>query len=205
MSKTKSPKWRIKFEHLMACNCDWGCPCSFNSAPTTGQCESALGWRIVEGRYGNVDLAGLKWILAVSWPGAIHEGRGRGVVFVDARAKGEKREALEGIATGRAGGPIGVLMSTLTEVDVREATIGWRFSGKSSRFSAGDAVEVVFESMTNPATGAPFDATVLLPQGMLNREERYYSAKVQSVDADGVTFEHPGKNAFTSENTWKGP
>ena len=67
-------------EHLVACNCDWGCPCAFEARPTTGHCEGAVAHRIVAGKYGDVTLDGLKWVLLVRWPGAIHEGSGRGIV-----------------------------------------------------------------------------------------------------------------------------
>ena len=72
-------KWRIKLEHLAACNCNWGCPCSFDALPTYGKCEAGAATRIIEGRYGDVSLAGLKWAMAATWPAAIHEGKGRAV------------------------------------------------------------------------------------------------------------------------------
>src|SRR5213078_4795099 len=101
------PQWKLKVEQLMACNCNWGCPCSFNAPPTYGKCETALAYRIAKGSYGGVTLDGLKFILVAAWPKAIHLGHGRGVLFLDARATGPKREALEAIATAKAGGPNG--------------------------------------------------------------------------------------------------
>src|SRR5437667_4938916 len=46
------PKWKLKVEQLMACNCNWGCPCSFDAPPTYGKCETALAYRIAKGSYG---------------------------------------------------------------------------------------------------------------------------------------------------------
>ena len=57
------PKWNLKIEQLMACNCNWGCPCSFESPPTYGTCESALAYRVVTGKYADVILDGLVWVL----------------------------------------------------------------------------------------------------------------------------------------------
>jgi len=34
------PKWKLQVEQLMACNCNWGCPCSFDAPPTYGRCET---------------------------------------------------------------------------------------------------------------------------------------------------------------------
>src|SRR5437762_6982322 len=109
------PKWKLKVEQLMACNCNWGCPCSFDAPPTYGKCETALAYRIAKGSYGGVALDGLKFILVAAWPKAIHLGHGRGVLFLDAQATGPKREALEAIATAKAGGPMNIYMSMMTE------------------------------------------------------------------------------------------
>src|SRR6266513_5889229 len=80
------PKWKLKVEQLMACNCNWGCPCSFDAPPTYGKCETALAYRIATGSYRGVALDGLKFILVAAWPKAIHLGHGRGGLFL--RAKG---------------------------------------------------------------------------------------------------------------------
>jgi len=34
--------WKLKGKVLVACNCDWGCPCNFNARPTTGKCEGII-------------------------------------------------------------------------------------------------------------------------------------------------------------------
>src|SRR6266705_1817479 len=88
---------------------------------------------IVTGTYGSLTLDGLKWVLVVRWPGAIHERNGRGVVFLDVNARASKREALEAIATGRAGGPIGIFMSTGNAgLEVRDAKIDFKLHGQKS-------------------------------------------------------------------------
>src|SRR2546426_12654688 len=111
-SAMAEPKWKLKVEQLMACNCNWGCPCSFDAPPTYGRCETALAYRIAKGSYGGVALDGLRFILVAAWPKAIHLGHGRGVLFLDAQATGPKREA---IATAEAGGPMNIYMSMMTD------------------------------------------------------------------------------------------
>jgi hypothetical protein len=203
---SKPVKWKIKIEHLMTCNCHWGCPCSFDSPPTHGTCEAALAYRIVEGKYGDVSLAGLRWVLAAIWPGPLHEGKGRGVVYLDARAKGAGRDALEAIATGRAGGPIGIFMSTVTEgVVVNAAHIDFKYAGQNSYFRAEAAVDVAFEPIRNPVTGKEHHASVLLPTGLLAKREDHFSAKIFIVKADGLAFQYPGRNALAFTNVWRGP
>ena len=64
----KPVEWKLNIEHLMACNCNWGCPCTFESPPTYGTCEAALAYRVVDGNYGDESLDGLGWVLGALWP-----------------------------------------------------------------------------------------------------------------------------------------
>ncbi len=150
----KPVEWKLNIEHLMACNCNWGCPCTFESPPTYGTCEAALAYRVVDGNYGDESLDGLGWALGALWPGPLHEQNGRGVIYLDERAEGAKREALEAIATGKAGGPMGIFMSTITNgLEVLTAPLEFKFDGKHSHFRVGEVIEVAFDPILNPVTG----------------------------------------------------
>src|SRR2546430_5826050 len=100
------PKWKLKVEQLMACNCNWGCPCSFDAPPTYGKCETALAYRIAKGSYGGVAPHGFKFILLAAWPETIHPGHGPGGPFLYAPAAGPKPEAPRASATPKARGPL---------------------------------------------------------------------------------------------------
>jgi hypothetical protein len=50
------PKWKLKIEHMMACNCNYGCPCSFNAPPTYTTCQAAGAFRIAARNYGAISL-----------------------------------------------------------------------------------------------------------------------------------------------------
>ena len=203
---SKPTKWKLKVEFLMACNCNWGCPCSFESPPTYGTCEAALAYRVLEGKYGDLTLDGLTWALVAIWPGPLHEGNGRGIVYLDESAGAQELEALEAIATGRAGGPIGIFMSTVTAgVEVRKASIQFRADGKRSSFRVADQVDVQFGPIRNPVSGDEHVASALLPSGMLTKREDYYSAETFSVQANGLRFAYPGRNAIAFTHTWRGP
>ena len=78
--------WSLKGSVLVACNCDWGCPCNFNARPTKGKCEGGWTWHVDRGRYADVPLDGLNFSVYVNWPGAIHEGNGEALILVDERA-----------------------------------------------------------------------------------------------------------------------
>ena len=83
-----------------ACNCDWGCPCSFDARPTAGFCEGLDMLVVREGCNGDVDLAGVVFGSAVRSPGAVHEGNGTSVHVVDERATPAQRAALETLFAG---------------------------------------------------------------------------------------------------------
>ena len=192
---------------LMACNCEWGCPCSFNAPPTYGDCASALAYRVVEGSFGDVSLDGLRWGLVAYWPGALHELNGEGVVYLDESADASQLDALRRVATGGAGGPIGIFMSTLTAgIKSQVARIEFRFEQAVSRFKLAGAAEVVFEPMRSAVSGDPHEATLELPTGMLTNREHFYSTETFSADAGGrLRFSFPGRNAIASLGDWRGP
>jgi len=75
MVQTQTP-YRVKGVFLETCNCDAGCNCNFGGFPDHGSCEALIGIRVDEGNFGDVDLSGVKVVLAVKWPKAIHEGNG---------------------------------------------------------------------------------------------------------------------------------
>src|SRR5689334_24439923 len=79
---------------VIACNCDYGCPCNVNGRPTMGKCEGGWTWAIEKGAYGEVPLDGMTIGQYANWPAAIHEGNGVAVSFIDERADKPQRQAL---------------------------------------------------------------------------------------------------------------
>ena len=186
--------------------CRTGAPPASTVRPIFAHCEGVVGHRVVTGTYGSLTLDGLKWVLVVRWPGAIHERNGRGVVFLDVNARGSKREALEAIATGRAGGPIGIFMSTVNAgLEVREAKIDFKLHGEKSFVRVADVVDVALEPILNPVTKAPHYARAVFKTGLLTDAEDYFSNKVATAKVAGLTMDHAGKNAHTYLSNWKGP
>src|SRR5438552_12549457 len=55
-SRNMVSKWRMSGSLLGECNCDWGCPCSFDAPPTHGGCRGVYTWVIDKGAYGDVKL-----------------------------------------------------------------------------------------------------------------------------------------------------
>jgi hypothetical protein len=98
--------YRITVHNIEACNCGTACGCQFSGFPTSedGGCEALIGGEIKEGKYGDVALDGVRYVLAIDYPQAIHQGNGKVAVFIDDKASDRQAEALTMILSGQAGG-----------------------------------------------------------------------------------------------------
>ena len=198
--------WRIEVDHAMACNCNWGCPCAFESPPTYGTCESALAWRVLEGNFGDIRLDGATWLAAIAWPGPLHEGGGRGVIFIDEALPQDQRKPIELIATGKAGGAISWFMGTVTAgIEVCYAPVRLEIDGKRTSFAIEGQLAVDFESIKNPVTGKEHRVKTVIETGLLHPVEEHFSARRLDVDAGAVRFSYARRNAWLNRTTWYGP
>jgi len=92
--------WMIVGKSFGNCNCDYGCPCQFESLPTHGACSGFEVFEIEKGHFGKVKLDGLRAAMIYSWPGPIFEGKGEMQVIIDERADQSQRKALDTILHG---------------------------------------------------------------------------------------------------------
>jgi len=92
--------WSIDGVSFGNCNCDYGCPCQFESLPTHGDCKGFEAFRVEKGHFGEVKLDGLCAALIYSWPGPIFEGKGSMQPIIDERATPAQREALDTVIRG---------------------------------------------------------------------------------------------------------
>ena len=116
MAATAVTNWMMKGQIIIACNCDYGCPCNVNGRPSTGKCEGGWTWHIEQGKYGDVKLDGLNFGLYSNWPAAIHEGNGVGTCLIDQRADESQRAALATLVEGKGGGPWAIFRKTFREL-----------------------------------------------------------------------------------------
>jgi hypothetical protein len=186
-------RWSLRGTVLIACNCDWGCPCNFNALPTHGHCEGGWTWHVDEGRYGDVGLDGLNFSVFVQWPGAIHEGNGHALILVDEHADDSQGAAIDTLVGGEVGGPWGVLGWTWPTVDgPHPVRYEFDVAGLETRLKAGDFVEVEVEPIMNPVSGAEVHPAVVLPEGIILKQADLGSSKLLRV-ANGIAYEHSGR------------
>jgi len=196
--------WSIEGAWFKNCNCDPGCPCDFNQAPTHDHCEGIIGMRIDSGHWGDVSLDGLKFAGAAWWPGRIDEGDGHITPIVDESASDDQRNALLTIMSGQAGGTLFEIFSAVCP-HVGEpifAPIEFEFDidSRSGRLKAGDVVETTTETLRGVDPPDPYQIVVRIPQGFEytgpDHEAETAVAKTLSVSAGGkLEYEHTGTHS----------
>jgi hypothetical protein len=186
--------WRLSGDVLIACNCDWGCPCNFNARPSRGFCQGGWIWIIEKGHVGDVDLAGFGAAVFAKWPGAIHEGGGRAVCYVDARADDAQRAALTRVVRGELGGPWGLFIKTYELAAPVPAAFEVHLAQHGSRATIGDAVHLEMQTIRNPVTQAEVHPELILPEGLVVKRGGLAASTVFRVGAD-LGYDHSGQYA----------
>jgi hypothetical protein len=186
-------RWHLTGQVLVACNCDWGCPCNFNALPTKGKCEGGWTWHVDAGTYGDVVLDGLNFSVYVNWPGAIHEGNGEGLILIDERADDRQRAAMETLVGGSVGGPWGILAWTWPKVHgPYSVSYELTLDGVETRLRCGDAVEIEGGLIHNPVSGAGVHPGVVLPEGIIVKRADLGATRRFRV-ARGIEYDHTGQ------------
>jgi hypothetical protein len=168
--------WSVEGDYFETCNCDFLCPCiSSNLAarPTKGECKVALAFHVTKGRFGTTPLDDLSFVVVAYTPGAMIDGNWTVGLIVDDRASEAQRDAITGIASGQAGGPMAVLSSLIgTFAGVMSKPIRFEKNGLDRKVSVPEVLEegmAGMPTMTDPAepividnTGHPANARLAL-------------------------------------------
>ncbi|HET7275717.1 MAG TPA: DUF1326 domain-containing protein [Longimicrobiaceae bacterium] len=208
MSVAEAPvrtQYRIRAHNVEACNCAHGCNCQFGGFPNEGKCEFIVGYDITDGTVGDVDLKGVRSAVAAKYPGAIHEGNGHLVLFVDPEASDEQMNALLQVMSGELGGmPWEALAPTMSRIDgpVR-ARVEVEYNGTRSSVRVNDAIDLHLEPLLNPVTGAEQDVHVVYPSGGFLWDDGTIATTTRMKASYGdLEMEWPAKYAAVSEVNW---
>ena len=171
--------WMLKGREMANCNCEYGCNCQFGGLPDKGGCQAVVGLDIEEGRYGEVDLSGLKVAAA----------------FVDERASAEQRNALLTIMTGGDTDPFATVFAVFAamvetfhepqfvpiefDVDVEARTGRLRIDGKAEM----DGVPI-----RSVVSGEPIRAQIRLEGGFEYEVAEVGSGTSRSISP--IAFSH---------------
>lgn len=201
---TKAP-YRVKLHHIECCNCSHGCNCQFGGYPDKGPCEFMLGFQVIEGRYGDVQLDGTKFVVACMYPKAIHEGNGKVALFIDDKAKPEQVDALTTILSGQAGGmPWEALAGTIGSFQgpIRKP-IEMTVSGTHSGFRIPGVLEMRQTPIKDAVSGEDKEVQIVYPKGgFLWDQGNVCTTAAMQVDFGEIRFAHPGGYACYATANW---
>lgn len=190
--------WYVEGTEFGSCNCDYGCPCQFESLPTHGHCRGFEALRIDRGHFGDIDLSGLHVALFYAWPGPIFEGKGELQAVIDERASEEQRQALLKIVYGeeteeaathwwvyramseRVHEPLYKAIEFTCEIESRQAKV-----------SIPGVLEAHGRPIRSPATGEEHRVRIDIPDGIEFEQAEIGSSVVKAggtiaLDLDGT-------------------
>ena len=200
------PTYRVRAQSVESCNCALGCNCYFGGTPNEGFCDFIIGYDIQEGRFGDVDLRGVRAVVAAKYPNAIHEGHGHVVLFVDEGASPDQVSALVTILTGQAGGmPWEAIAATVEKFEgpiLRPIEI--RTNGQRGHVSIAGTVEVETTPIRNAlAGGEEIEVRMVYPKGgILWNDGNIVTTSTMRSSHDSLRFEWPGKFSVIAEVSW---
>jgi len=188
---------------LIACNCDWGCPCNFNALPTHGDCEGGWVWSIDDGEVDGVDVSGRSVAVFADWPGAIHDGGGEASAYLDDGADDAQTQVLTRLLRGECGGPWSIFINTYEIDGPHRARFDVDIADHASTATVEGAAELSLQPIRNPVSGADVHPEMVLPEGLIVNHAGLAASKVFRVHG-GVSFDHSGKYAAFGHFTYNG-
>jgi hypothetical protein len=209
----ESPSWHLVGDWFDVCKCRIPCPCTFAQAPSDGDCEGILAWHIRQGTYGDVRLDGLNVVAVGGFEGNLWAGETKAVMgfYLDERADGSQREALETIFGGQAGGWPGDFANVIGEVrGVEYAPITFEIADDLAYWAAevpGKA-SARAEALTGPTTPPGERVQVHNPPGAEvgpGQIATWGTATVDRADAFGFKFDWAGRSSKHFPFDWCGP
>ncbi len=166
--------WYIEGPEFSNCNCDYACPCQFESPrPTHGDCRGFATVRIDKGHFGDVPLDGLCGAVLYAWPGPIYEGNGEFQGVIDERADGKQRDALSAVLYGGETNEgathwwVYRMMSTTVHPPIfRPFEFDVNIERRTARIVIPDVLESTARPIRSPATKAEHRVRIQLPNGI---------------------------------------
>src|SRR5687768_8587588 len=143
--------------------------------------------KIDEGYFGDVKLDGVVFGIMGQWPGAIHEGNGKLLVYVDEKASAKQRAAIVDIVHGKhsAEGTIFHIFSAMcpTKLEPVFKPIEFTLDAKQRTATVRIAgmLEASGEPIRNPITNDPHFPKLVLPNGFEFKEAEFASGTLKAT------------------------
>jgi hypothetical protein len=179
--RAAEPNWHITATVAESCSCTVSCPCNFGGEPNRNPCEGNRLIAIRSGRYENVDLSGVSFLVTFTM-------RSWSKIYLSDSVTAAQAQAVEALLPiAFAGFHRGMLSFTKAPItmDIGETRV--RFSGPESsvdmevmRGFDGKAVKIL--NLPNPAY----------------QDYTQFRSVSHTHVSDKATWSHSGTNGFTS-------
>jgi hypothetical protein len=184
-----SEAWTLRGELVLSCSCTVFCPCVISLGkhpPTEDRCLAWAAVRIDDGRYGAVDLTGVKAGFMLEIPGVMARGDWTVALFVDENASVYGVKALTQIFTGRAGGSTQLLKILVGSfLGVRQLPISYELRGETRVIR----IEKVVDGAVTPIPGKEKGRNVVI-----RNSEYWVAPDITVARADKSRFRAFGRN-----------
>ena len=185
-------KYSLQGQLLSGCNCDWGCPCNFEVAPSYGNCEGVYVWHIETGHYDGVSLDGAVFGQFGMFPEAIHLGNGTMLDVIDQRLSPPQRAAAETILTEVP--PFSVFHELSPNfLGFQYVPMEIHLDGIRSGIKIPRILDLQLCPMSNPVTGEDELATLTKPTGFTSNIQELCSTGRFTFQVGGSSYDHSGK------------
>ena len=198
--------WWAKGMMLENCNCRLLCRChiSYRQPADHERCVGCFAIEIAEGRYGDVNLEGMRAFFSVDAPRQILEGNWRAALIVDKQADTDQCTAIQSILSGEAGGTWGVLGELVDEfLPVRYAPIHVE-NGRGRKRMWADGI---FDTSQEPIKGADKVNEVRLENihNQVHGSSQILALGTTTFETDNFSLITEKTHAICSEFSWSGP
>jgi hypothetical protein len=200
-----SVPWRMTVHNIEGCNCTRGCGCQFKGFPDDGGCEAIIAGEVKEGKYGDVNLQGVRYVIAMMYPKAIHEGNGKVAVFIDEKVSDKQADAITMILSGQAGGmPFEALAGTIAVLEgpVRKS-IEMKVNGTRSNAKISGVLEIRQTPIRDAVSGQEKEVQIVYPKGGFFWDTgNIATTDVLEANYGPVKFRHGGGFASYAVASW---
>lgn len=182
--------WYIEGIEFSSCNCDYSCPCQFESLPTNGDCRGFETVRIDKGHFSETRLDGLNVAVLYSWPGPVFEGNGAIQAIIDERADADQRKALSTVLYGGETDEakthwwvFHAMSSTVHEPVYKAIDFDVDIDARTARVVIPGVVEAYGRPIRSPVSGEEHRVRIDIPNGIEFELAEIGSATTKSTGA----------------------
>lgn len=186
-SRAQAPAWNLTATVAESCSCTVSCTCNFGGEPSRMPCEGNRMIAIEQGRYGDIDLAGVQLLVTFNM-------RTWSKIYVSDKVSDRQMKAVEAmLPLAFAGFHKGMLSFTKAPITMEATESRVRFSGPES------SVEMeVMRGFNGQAV-----KVLNLPSPVFQDYTQFRSLS-HTHTSTGHSWRHQGTNGFTSKWTAAG-